>query len=291
MGGEDIIVVLTLLPNPLPLFLYRGAIIMMRRYSILKIKLENNLVGVQTPIRTANKNIVADKSTKKGYRFPIKAGYFYNSTIGLHGDQFDMNRNSNTYGQIKGNDNGDFFEWKNELLVKKDKGPYRGQRTFTTWRKKPVHLNHDDKYSCGFVADTIPNFEDKSIKMIMATSLNLEPDLCKSIERGAQKDVSMGCDLQWSICSSCGHISFDDNDWCNCLHNYKGGINPRTGRRVAEILKDVCGVELSHITVGQGADPDAKNEEVVFKPRLSRKATKEWIKEKEAYYRKILGIE
>ncbi len=256
----------------------------MRRYSNLKVSsVKRSFVK-----RTLKKHNAGTK--RIGKTIPIEDGYFYNVTTGLHGDQFDTEPMSSTYGQMKGNDNGDFFEWIDELLRMKESGPYQGYRTYTTWVDAPVHLNHDESYTCGFVADAIPNFDEKSIEMVMATDTSKEPNLCNDIQENRQTDVSMGCDLIWSICSHCGNICFDDADWCNCLIDFKGRIHPRTGRRVAEILKDITGVEMSHITVGVGADPIAKNKEPLFMPELSRRSAMRKAVEIQAYYKNILGI-
>ena len=257
----------------------------MRRYSNLKItKSRNRVFASKRNAGKQNKRAANSKSV------PIEEGYFYNVTTGLHGDQFDTDPLSTTYGQRRGNDNGDFFEWIDELLRVKEDGPYEGYRTYTTWVDAPVHLNHDEDYTCGFVADSIPNFEDKSVEMVMATDVEKEPELCEQINNNEQTDVSMGCDLIWSICTHCGNICFNDADWCNCLVDFKGRKHPQTGRWVAEMLKDITGVEMSHITVGVGADPVAKNGEVLFKPELSRRSAAVKVNEMQAYYKQVLGI-
>jgi len=262
----------------------------MRRYALLKIE-QSSEKRVALSKRVAQ--LAPEKTLKRrGKSIPLREGFFYNVTTGLHGDQFDNNPQSPTYGQIKGNDNGDFFQWKDELLTKKHKGRLAGKYTYATWIDCPVLCNHDPEDECGFIADAIPIWDTKGVDMVMATSVEQKPDVCKRIEAQLQTDVSMGCDLSWSICSNCTHISFTDNDWCNCLIDYKGRRHASSGRLVAEILKDVNGVELSHITEGVGADADAKNKSdgILFSPRLSRRTAKMRVKEVEAYYRHILKI-
>jgi hypothetical protein len=247
---------------------------------------------VNTASRLSGRVAVATNFQRSGKQIKLAKGFFYNATTGLHGDQFDDDSRSPTFGQIKGNDNGDYFEWKDELLRIKDKGPYKGQRTYATWIDCPIHLNHDDKYDCGFIADAIPDFDQKSIEMVMATDMQKEADLCRKIQAGQQTDVSMGCDLMWSICSGCGNISYSDNDWCNCLIDYKGRRHPRTGRLIAEILKDVTGVELSHITFGHGADKYAKNNDILFAGEFKRAAAlhRRQISKIQEYYKHVMGI-
>ena len=261
---------------------------MMRRYSKLTIKRLTEC-GFRE-VRFASSGSTKAVLTRRGKTIPLEKGFFYNVTTGLHGDEMDLNPQSPTYGQLSGNQNGDFFGWEDELLVKKEHGPHQGKRTYATWEKVPVHINHDPEYTCGFVSDTFPNFREKSIEMVMCTDLSKEYDLCERIRNGQQTDVSMGCDLLFSFCSSCGNCSFNDEDWCECLSYYKGSRHPRTGRLVCEILKQVTGVELSHITEGVGADARAKNKEVLFMPELSRRSAKRKISELQSYYKQLLGI-
>lgn len=258
----------------------------MRRYASLKIKIdEQSTADLRQRMEAARQRVVrSGVLSRGGKRIPLRKGYFYNVTTGLRGDIFDED------GQIRGNDNGDFFEWKDELLAKKTKGRHAGKYTYSTWINCPVLENHNPENERGFVADAIPIWDDKGIDMVMATDMNRFADLCQKIERGEQTDVSMGCDLAWSICSGCAHISFTDDDWCDCLQMYKGRRDPRTGRRIAEILKDISGVELSHITEGCGADPAAKNKNILFRPDLCRRSAKKESERLQQYYRLLLGV-
>jgi len=257
----------------------------MRRYSKLTIKnVKTSFVSnvFKSHRRKSQKAVLR----RNGKEIPLDRNYFYNVTTGLHGDQFDTDPHSPTHGQMIGNDNGDYFEWVNELLALKESGPYQGSRTYATWVDAPLHLNHDEGYTCGFVADSIPNFNDKSIEMVMATEQAKEPALCIAIQNNEQTDVSMGCDLIWSICAHCNNVSFSDQDWCECLSDYKGRRHPRTGRHVCEILKDITGIELSHVTVGTGADRGAKNQSVLFTPGSKRVALRK-ISDIQAYYKTL----
>lgn len=176
----------------------------------------------------------------------IDDNYLYVSIVGLHGDQTDEE------GNPKGNDNGDYFTWEDLLSVKAN-GPSRGKLTFQTWDGKPVHLNHDEAYSWGYIVSTFPISEEKAIYMLLALDKRKEPELCKAIQEGLVTAVSMGCTIQWSICGVCQHRSENDEDWCEHLKNYKGKRLPSTGKWVYEICKDVEGAEMSFIVKKMGS--------------------------------------
>lgn len=261
----------------------------MRRYADLKIKRytpeeARQITGI--PQRTAVTGVLS----RGGKRVPMRKGYAYSVACGLRGDIFDLESGSPSYGCPRGNDNGDFFSWADELLVLKTKGRHAGRRTFATWEGCPVLENHSPNNERGYIASSYPVFEDKSVDMVMAVDMTRFSALCKSIECGDQTDVSMGCDLSYSICSCCGSLSFSDDSWCFHLANFKGRREPRTGRFCSEILKDVSGVECSVITTGVGADQAAKFRDVLFMPDLSRRGRRAAIDMIQDYYRQILGI-
>jgi hypothetical protein len=182
--------------------------------------------------------------------------FAYYHVIGLHGDQMDKR------GNYVGNDNGDFFWWRQTLLAKRDDG----MNAFETWRGGDVLENHDERANRGYIADVWPVFGNKSIDMLMATNRRLNPLLCRNIDTGKVKDVSMGTIVGHSYCSvkKCHrHASKNDpniteQDWCHHLKYYKGQRDPDTGEHVYEDNRDIFGVECSWITIGAGADSEAK---------------------------------
>jgi hypothetical protein len=262
----------------------------MRRYADLKIKKytqeEARQVTSVLPQRVAKVGVLS----RGGTRIPMRKGYFYSTACGLRGDIWDLEPGSPSYGCPRGNDNGDFFYFKEELLSLKTRGRHAGKRTFKTWEGCPVLENHSPNNERGIIEKSYPVFEDKSIDMVMAVDMNRFADLCHALGNGEICDVSMGCDLAWSTCSHCGASSYSDEDWCEDLQLYKGRRHPRTGRFVAEILHDVSGVELSIISNGCGADPEAELRDILFMPDLSRRGRKAAEDMMQAYYRKILGI-
>lgn len=181
--------------------------------------------------------------------------YAYHHVIGLHGDQQKGEK-------FKGNDNGDFFWWRQELLALRKDGMY----AYETWRGGDVLENHDENSVRGHIADVWPVFSDKSIDMLMATKRTAFKQLCANIDSGKITDVSMGTIVGHSYCSvpSCHrHASkknpnITEDDWCEHLKTRKGAFDTTEGVWIYEDNRDIFGVECSWITFGQGADSDAK---------------------------------
>lgn len=186
----------------------------------------------------------------------LDSDYAYHHVIGLHGDQ---KRN----GEYAGNDNGDFFWWRQTLLDKRKDGMF----AYATWIGGDVLENHDETAIRGYIPDVWPIFEDKSIDMLMATNKKLANLLVTNIDNGKITDVSMGTIVGHSYCSIPGchrHASKNDpniteDNWCDHLKYHKGKRDPDTGLNVYEDNRDIFGVECSWITIGVGADADAKN--------------------------------
>ena len=186
----------------------------------------------------------------------LEPEYAYHHVIGLHGDQKDAN------GEYTGNDNGDFFWWRQTLLAKRDDDMY----AYQTWIGGDVLENHDERQIRGYIADCWPTFVDKSIHMLKATNRKNHPLLVTNIDKSKITDVSMGTIVGHSYCSVPGcqrHASKEEpniteDDWCHHLRYYKAGKDPVSGYRVYEDNREIFGVECSWITIGAGADSGAK---------------------------------
>jgi hypothetical protein len=185
----------------------------------------------------------------------IDPSNMYAVVSGLHGD--------------KPNDNGDYFNWEEELLrLRPDQ-----IRVYATWIGKPNLLNHDAAKIVGKIEDTWPIKNEKSIDMLVATERKGNRWLVNGVEKGDITDLSMGCAVEYSYCSECNHMATNELEWCEHLSpsklNLKGKMNPRTGRFVYEDNRGVTGMEVSWITFGQGADPCAKKREILARKRLN----------------------
>ena len=181
--------------------------------------------------------------------------YAYHHVIGLHGDQRKGEK-------FAGNDNGDFFWWRQTLLAGRDDGMF----AYETWRGGDVLENHDENSVRGHIADVWPVFTDKSIDMLMATKKSAFQQLCANIDSGKITDVSMGTIVGHSYCSvpnchrhaSKKNPNITEDDWCEHLKYRKGAFDTTEGVWIYEDNRDIFGVECSWITFGQGADSTAK---------------------------------
>lgn len=185
----------------------------------------------------------------------LEEGYAYHHVIGLHGDQQKR-------GKFSGNDNGDFFWWRQTLLASRDDNMY----AYETWRGGDVLENHDENAVRGRIVDVWPVFTAKSIDMLMGTKRAQFHQLCGNIDNGKITDVSMGTIVGHSYCSVPGchrhaqkrNPNITEEDWCEHLLYRKGTFDPVEDVWIYEDNRDIFGVECSWITFGQGADPTAK---------------------------------
>lgn len=232
----------------------------MAMLKVSKVKIERRLAGTKFELPDcSSQKLVRSRETREAMQKVVELDpdFSYDHVIGLHGDQMK-------HSQYSGNDNGDFFWWKQTLLVQRKDGMF----AYETWRQGDVLENHDENSVRGHIADVWPVFEDKSIDMLMATSRKQYPMLVKNIDAGRVTDVSMGTIVGHSYCSnpkchrhaSKKNPNITEDDWCGCLKYRKGQFDPDAGCWIYEDNRDIYGVECSWITFGQGADSDAKQQ-------------------------------
>lgn len=189
----------------------------------------------------------------------VNPNYVYAVVRGVIGDVF--------------NENFDRWSYDGELLRKRSE--LANTHTWETWRGKPVCVGHQNKSPLdhfGKVLDCWPNPEEKSIDMLLATSRNLNSQLCKGIEEGIISKVSMGCSVRYSTCTYCNHSAYREADFCEHIKGSKGRLLPvdrgmnflkeaeENGRiRVGEDCHDSVGVEMSWVSYPAFADCTAKD--------------------------------
>ena len=174
------------------------------------------------------------------------------------------------------NDNGDYFRW--EELVKRYK-------TFIGAAVNIDHKNSKPEWAVGIIIDAKLNEEGKWVEIVMAIDKEkaemMYPGSVEGIETGAITDVSMGCLVDYSICSICLEekaggdedklvrgegLAYDEDEYCDHVREedapdvpnplfVKGGeVN---GKPCYEDNRGVTFFEESIITT-KGADKDAK---------------------------------
>lgn len=188
----------------------------------------------------------------------VRPNHYYAQVTGLHGDE--------------PNDNGDYFSWREALLIKTPDG-----YAFESWRNKPNLLNHDKEMRVGTVIDVWPIFGEKAIEFLLETSkqeaMKKDAMLVRAFEEGKEITASMGVWVDHSFCSICGNKALTEDEWCDHLKLHKG----RTidGQKVYEDNRGVCGMELSYITVGSPADMRATLRKVVASKSIIDKLSEE----------------
>ena len=120
------------------------------------------------------------------------------------------------------NENHDLWQWKSELCQKRAND---GLHTWQTWQGKPICVQHKndgplDHY--GRVLECWPSEKEASVYMLLGTDRKLNPQLANGIERGIINKVSMGCAVEHSTCTYCGHEAKTVNDYCDHIRYEKG---------------------------------------------------------------------
>lgn len=210
----------------------------------------------------------AQRKTSAAEICAVDPDYVYTHVSGLHGNQKCSNKDHPGYGQFQGNSNGDFFWWKETLLAHKPE--FGVDHAFQTWIGKDNLENHDETRVLGDIPDVWPSMRDRSIDMLIRTSVRRAWSITESIRKGAVTDVSMGTLVNHSFCSICDNRAETEEQWCDHLKYAKGQfLGPDElsskdryqfpdGKWCYEDNRDIYGIEVSWITVGEGADPEAK---------------------------------
>lgn len=150
------------------------------------------------------------------------------------------------------NANGDYFS-KKELLkeveIKGEKIP-----AYKTFEGVPIYTNHkndDIEQAKGMVVYAEWNEEQDCVYCTFFVDEEAYPDIARNIRTGVIHDVSMGCSVDYGICSKCGNKAFTEKDYCECLKKYKGKTHPETSKKIYEENYNLKFIELS--CVGDGA--------------------------------------
>lgn len=150
------------------------------------------------------------------------------------------------------NANGDYFS-REELLkdveIKGEKIP-----AYKTFEGVPIYTNHkndDIEQAKGMVVYAEWDDEENCVYCTFFVDEEAYPDIARNIRTGVIHDVSMGCSVDYGICSKCKNKAYTEKDYCECLKKYKGKTHPDTGKRIYEENYNLKFIELS--CVGDGA--------------------------------------
>ncbi len=150
------------------------------------------------------------------------------------------------------NANGDYFS-KKELLKEVE---IKGEMipAYKTFEGVPIYTNHkndDIEQAKGMVVYAEWDEEQNCVYCTFFVDEEAYPDIARNIRTGVIHDVSMGCSVDYGICSKCGNKAFTERDYCECLKKYKGKTHPETSKKIYEENYNLKFIELS--CVGDGA--------------------------------------
>lgn len=103
------------------------------------------------------------------------------------------------------NDNGDYFS-RDEIL-----------KSYKTFEGCPVFTNHENQkveHAKGKVVLAEWSDEDNSVYCTMFIDREANPSLCRAIEEGYVTDVSMGTQVDFSVCSYCKNKAHTADQYC-----------------------------------------------------------------------------
>lgn len=147
--------------------------------------------------------------------------------------------------------NANYDGWPAEELEK-------GWRTFIGRGVFVEHHNWDTSRTRGVILDaklhkdTLANgTKDYWVELLIEVDANAYPRLAKAIIRGDINTVSMGADVQYTVCSACGNKAHDVREYCAHIPHMKGRRVP-TGKEGAKkealVWEDCYGVNFFEIS-------------------------------------------
>jgi len=152
------------------------------------------------------------------------------------------------------NNNGDSFSAKE---LKKSCQTFIGVPFFTN------HQNSNVESAKGKVVWAEWNDQDKAIYVVAFVDREAYPNLCRGIEQEYMAGVSMGCSVEYSVCSICGNKAATLDEYCSHIRNFKGrkftgtAKDVRTGEtkqfKNAPVYEDNYGIRF--IELSGVADP------------------------------------
>lgn len=129
------------------------------------------------------------------------------------------------------NNNSD--SWERDLLL----------ATFHTFRGAENYVEHIQipELSKGKILDAVARDIGDSIyvDILVATNRKHE-ELVKDIEEENISTLSMGCTVEYTICTKCGNVAHDDTEMCACI-KYAKGNHFYDKRGIRRKIAELCG--------------------------------------------------
>lgn len=149
------------------------------------------------------------------------------------------------------------------------------EKSYKTFIGKPVfvnHVNHDTKRARGVVIDAALHRDrnpdgtpDTWVEVLMEVDGIRFPKLAEAILAKRVYETSMGCDVDYSICSACGNKATRPEEYCRHIPAAKGTAysttDHKTGARHTSPIREICyGLRFfeNSLLVEAPADPTAQ---------------------------------
>jgi len=132
--------------------------------------------------------------------------------------------------------------WSRAVLAK-------AYHTFVGGHNFVEHVQIED-LSKGRIIDAVARDIGDSLYVdILIATDRKHTDLIRAIEAGEMSTLSMGCTVDGTICTKCGHWAADETEMCNCIKYMKGNtFYDEQGQ--AHIIAELCGHESIDPTAG-----------------------------------------
>lgn len=111
------------------------------------------------------------------------------------------------------------------------------KKSYKTFLTAHTFKNHENKDIANAIGDVLQSEWDESMKcviLLLRIDKRIAPTIVRGFEKGFMTDVSMGCRIEYSICSICGNKAKTKFDYCDHIKFEKHKIYP-DGRKVYEI--------------------------------------------------------
>lgn len=144
------------------------------------------------------------------------------------------------------NRNADYFQ-EVELI--------KGHPTFLDAHVFKNHENKDVANAIGSIISSTWNNDMKCVELIIKIDRQLAPTIVRGFEKGYTTDVSMGCRVDYTVCSICGNKAKTRAEFCEHVKTMRNKINP-DGSKVFEYNYGPRFHDLSIVL--NGADRTAK---------------------------------
>lgn len=157
-----------------------------------------------------------------------------------------------------------------------------------TFLSAHVFKNHENKHIENAIGDVLTwSYDDDihCIRLLIRIDRTVAPTVARGFERGFMTDVSMGCRIEHSLCSICGHKARTKEEYCTHIKNERGRIYGN-GQKVYEIniapkFHDISavlnGAERSAKVVDLNIIKDQPSLKVAFESNDPAKLTKDHV--------------